>query len=235
MFHTTPLIRFRTTAGISLVIGMALLAGCAQQKTAGYYDTPHDSTLADAQKQAQGHRGSRAPSQLQFGFGETETSRRAQQAQNQAQSHAQAQTATSTDTVSQGAAATVARPLLEAKTFLGTVPCVTGEAGCPASRITLTLAPSGEWRSRIVRVDAATAVQPIIQQGCWDVMGTEPLRIMMQTLNQESRTSMTFVNDNVLRITMYNDIRPILDYHLTRQADIDAIDELAGQPAINCD
>src|SRR5690554_252213 len=85
MIHTTPLIRFRTTAGISLVIGMAFLAGCAQQKTAGYYDTPHESTLADAQKQAQGQRGSRAPSQLQFGFGETETSRTAQQAQAQNQ------------------------------------------------------------------------------------------------------------------------------------------------------
>src|SRR5690554_859418 len=80
MPHTTPLIRFRTTAGISLVIGMALLAGCAQQQTAGYYDTPHESTLSDAEQHAQGRRGARAPSQLQLGFGDSETTRNAQQA-----------------------------------------------------------------------------------------------------------------------------------------------------------
>ncbi len=234
MLHTSPLIRFRATAGISLVIGVAMLAGCAQQPhPTSYYDTPHDSTLADAQHQAQGGRGARAPSQLQFGFGESEEARAAR--------HAQAPVSASTNAGADGVATYPAadttqtpRPLLEAKTFLGTVPCVTSDANCPASRITLTLAPSGEWRARTVRVDAPNAAQAMVQQGCWDVMGTDPLRIVMQSQNQESKTGLTFVNDNVLRINMYNDIRPVLDYHLTRQADIDPIDELNDQPALSC-
>lgn len=61
MLHTTPLNRYRTTASLSLAIGMILLAGCAQQQAAGYYDTPHENTLSDAQQTAQGGRGSRAP------------------------------------------------------------------------------------------------------------------------------------------------------------------------------
>lgn len=228
MLHTTPRIRFRTTAGVGLVISLALLAGCAQQQSAGYYDTPHDTTLSDARQTAQGRRGARAPSQLQFGFGETETSRAAQQ---------QAQAVPVADAGHGDAALTGSqkvRPLMEAKTFLGTVPCVNADTNCPALRITLTLAPSGEWRARTVPVDAS-ASNPIIQQGCWDVTGTDPLRIVMQAQDQESKTSLTFVNDNVLRIGMYNDMRPILDYHLTRQADIDPIDELADRPALTCD
>lgn len=229
MLHTTPRIRFRTSAGISLVIGMALLTGCAQQqRPAGYYDTPHDTTLSDAQQQAQGRRGSRAPSQLQFGFGETDTheaDQRTPTAPAVEADSAESPTSTSMDV----------RPLLEAKTFLGTLPCVNSDVNCAAMRMTLTLAPSGEWRARTVPVNAATDSSTIVQQGCWDVMGTSPLRIILQAQGQEGSTGLTFVNDNVLRINMYNDIRPILDYHLTRQADIDPIDELGNQPVLNCD
>lgn len=226
MLHSTPRTRFQPRAAFGLVIGMALLAGCAQnQRPAGYYDTPHDTTLADAQKQAQGQRGARAPSQLQIGFGETETERNRQRAEA-------APAAVGNDT--NAATSMNVRPLLEAKTFLGTVPCVGDPANCPAMRMTLTLAPSGEWRARTVPVNAGSNASGIVQQGCWDVMGTTPLRIVLQAQGQEGSTGLTFVNDNVLRITSYNDIRPILDYHLTRQADIDPIDELADRPTLNC-
>ncbi|HLR77677.1 MAG TPA: hypothetical protein VK062_01355, partial [Burkholderiaceae bacterium] len=62
-----------------------------------------------------------------------------------------------------------------------------------------------------------------------------PLRIMLQSADQLRTSSYTFLNDNVIRVDLYNDVRPLLDYHLTRQADIDPIDELAGQPALVCD
>lgn len=235
MLHTPSFTRLRSTACISLLFGAAFLAGCAQQTPAGYYDRPHESTLTDAHQHAQGGRGSRAPSQLQFGFGETEAERAAAaRAAQQAQQAQAADTDTSAADVATSAEGTV-RPLLEAKTFLGTVPCVSGDANCPPMRITLTLAPSGEWRSRTVPVNASGTGTPLFQQGCWDVMGTHPLRIVMQAQNEESKTSLSFVNDNVLRIMMFNDIRPILDFHLTRQADIDPIDELADQPALSCD
>src|SRR3546814_12052284 len=75
----------------------------------------------------------------------------------------------------------------------------------------------------------------IVQQGCWDVIGTTPLRIMLKLNEQASMATLTFGNDNVLRINTVNDVTPTLEYRLTRQADIDAIDELAGKTPLKCD
>src|SRR5690625_840437 len=155
MLHTTPRIRFCTRAGISLALGMALLTGCAQApQPPGYYDTPHDSTLADAQKHAQGGRGTRAPSQVQIGFGETEAERARRETQQAApDTDAQTEPVDEADSAQAPAAASRdVRALREAKTFLGTVPCVHADADCPPMRMTLTLAPSGEWRARTVPV-----------------------------------------------------------------------------------
>ena len=203
---------------IGIAIVALLLAGCAQQQTPGYYNTAHDSTEADAQTQAQGRNAARAPSQVQLGFGGEQPARQTpvQQAQPEP------------------AATVKARALSEPKTFLGTVPCLTGQSGCSATRVTLTLAPGGEWRSRTVFLDTPTAEHTITQLGCWDVVGTAPLRIVLQNQNQSSVANLTFVNDNVLRINMINDIRPALDYHLTRQADVDGIDELSVKSPLNC-
>src|SRR3546814_6618814 len=52
---------------------------------------------------------------------------------------------------------------------------------------------------------------------------------MLKLNEQASMATLTFVNDNVLRINTVNDVTPTLEYRLTRQADIDAIDELAGK------
>src|SRR5690606_37373875 len=152
---------------------------CAQQNAPDYYAVPHDSTTADAQEQAQGRSGARAPSQIQLGFGD-----------RQPPKAAGAQEAPAEQAVIK------ARPLAEAKTFLGTVPCLSGEAGCSATRLTLTLAPSGGWRSRSVLLTGQEQRDDIVQQGCWDVIGTQPLRIMLATKNQASMANLTFVNDN---------------------------------------
>lgn len=190
------------------------LAGCAQQSRPGYYDVPRESTLSDAQNQAQGRSGARAPSQIQLGFGRQEA-----QAQPEA---AQERVTTSK-----------ARPLTEPKTFLGTVPCPSGNSGCSAARITLTLAPGGEWRARTALL-GSTEQKPLTQQGCWDVTGTDPLRIVLMLKNkQASKASLSFVNDNVLRIVTLDDVQPLVEHRLTRQADIDGIDELSSEP-LNC-
>lgn len=203
-------------------LGAALLAlalaGCAQQKTPGYYAVPQDTTAADAQKAAQGGSGARAPSQIQLGFGDKQGPRAIG-----------SQPTPADETVVK------ARPLIEAKTFLGTVPCLNGETGCAATRITLTLAPSGEWRSRNVFLNDQKPSGQVVQQGCWDVIGTQPLRIVLMLKNQASMANLTFVNDNVLRINMINDIRPKLEYHLTRQADIDPIEEITDKTPLQCD
>jgi hypothetical protein len=199
----------KTAAAALLTLAMA---GCAQQRGADYVGTPVASTESDAQAQAQGRSGARAPSQLQFGFGQE--TRRDQQAST-------AETAESQ--------AAGARPLAQAKTFLGTVPCLSGGNACSPTRITLTLAPDGQWRARTVLLDSPSPKNNIIQQGCWDVVGLKPWRILLQLQNGATKAALTFVNDNVLRINSLDDIQPALDYRLTRQADIDPIDELPAE------
>lgn len=203
------------------LIGAAMLAilasGCAQQQTAGYYSTPQESTETDALNQAQGGHGTRAPSQIQLGFGNT--------AQKPAATPAEA---------AQASAIIQARPLKEAKTFLGTVPCLAQDAACQASRLTLTLAPDHQWRARTVLLGASGTNQAIAQQGCWRVVGTQPLRIVLQMAGDATKANLSFVNDNVLRVNLLNEIAPTLDYHLTRQADIDPIDDAPGLHNLDC-
>ncbi len=83
--------------------------------------------------------------------------------------------------------------------------------------------------------NADTKSNSIVQQGCWSVIGAQPLRILLQLKNDVTKANLTFVNDNMLRINMINDTKPTLDYHLTRQQDIDPIDELAAPAALTCE
>lgn len=218
-----PSLALFTRPSFSKPLGAALLAlalaGCAQPQQSGYYDVPHDSTQSDAQMQAQGRGYTRAPSQIQLGFGADQETKKQQAAQAQAAAENPA---------------VKARPLTEAKTFLGTVPCLVNSNACSATRVTLTLAPGGQWRSRTVMLDSPDAKNNIVQQGCWSVIGAQPLRIMLQMKNDATKANLTFVNDNVLRINMINDIKPTLDYHLTRQQDIDPIDEIGDQAPLQC-
>jgi len=204
-------------AGLALIV--LALAGCAQQRTPGYYSAERDSTLGDARAQAQGRGTGHAPSQIQLGFGENAPKR-------------QAGAPTAAEQADKAAIAATVRPLREAKTFLGTLPCLGGAPACPASRVTLTLAPNGQWRARSQPLEGGKAST---DQGCWDVIGTEPWRIVLRAAKSEtSRASLTFVNDNMLRVNTVNDLQPTLHYHLTRQPDVDGIDELNGAPAPEC-
>lgn len=201
--------------GIGLL--SVLAAGCAQQQAAGYYAVDHDSTASDARKQAMGNKGSQAPSQIQLGFGNT----------NSKPPLAAGESAASKTTAQ-------LRPLAEAKTFLGTVPCLGQNSACDASRLTLTLAPDGPWRARTEFLNKTGNNTSMTQQGCWSLAGTQPLRIVLIAQDGTSLASLSFVNDNVLRVNRYNDTAPTLDYHLTRQADIDPIDDMAGNTPPQC-
>lgn len=196
-----------------------VLAGCASQRPDSYYEAPRESTESDARSQAQGRQAAIAPSQIQLGFGGDQSAEQASQA---------AATPSANTAIK-------ARPLAEPKTFLGTIPCLTGTTACSATRLTLTLAPSGEWRSRTVFLDTPDAGNNIVQQGCWDVIGTQPLRIVLAMSNDVSKANLTFINDNVLRINMINNIQPTLEYRLTRQADIDGIEEIGQNKPLSCD
>ncbi|MGE4123933.1 MAG: hypothetical protein AB7E59_01545 [Pusillimonas sp.] len=212
----------------AIVTSAFIAAGCAKQQTPGYYETGPESTLSDAQHQAQGRTMQRAPSQLQLGFGTTQ--------EKPAADTANATTAPVPANVPDTGAALPAtiRPLREAKTFLGTTPCLLdGRQNCPATRITLTMAPNGQWRARTVQLDGANPVTTL-EQGCWSVVGTNPWRVILETDGKAAKARLTFMTDNVLRIDTINTIRPTLDYRLTRQAEVDGINELANSPALNC-
>ena len=203
-------------------LALALIAGCAQQRGSDYYSVEHDTTASDALVQAQGPaQARRAPSQIQLGFGD--------------QRQIEKERATTPEDEAKASVREATRPLMQAKTFLGTLPCVDKTSTCSANRITLTVAPTGEWRARteILGPDASPRGKSS-QRGCWSVTGIKPLRILLQLKNDNTKASLTFVSDNMLRIDSFNGARPNLNYHLTRQADIDAIQEMDGQPPLNC-
>jgi hypothetical protein len=205
---------------LAVAAATVILAGCAQQRDPGYYAVEQNTTQSDALQQAEGPTGSMAPSQIQLPFG-NQKKKPAQKQSDQAKAQAAVREAT--------------RPLMQAKTFLGTLPCITKTDTCSANRITLTIAPTGEWRARteILGPDSKPGGKAV-QQGCWSVIGTKPLKVLLQLKNDNSKASLTFINDNVLQVDSFNGVRPTLNYRLTRQADIDAIDELHGLPALHC-
>lgn len=214
------------------VLGLlTLLAACAQpQESAIRYDTSRENTQRDAESSAMGT-GPRAASQIQLGFGNTGAPPTPAAGQPAAADDSAAQAGTPGTRA--GTPATP-RPLAEARSFLGTVPCPTGIT-CEAARFMVTLAPSGEWRARTVLLVSNQPTQTLVDQGCWQVIGDHPLRIALMNANQEtSMGDFSFVNDNTLRVHTLNGVQPMLEHRLTRQADIDPIDELQGRPQLNC-
>lgn len=196
---------------------LVLLGACAQQRESGYYQSAPAGTASDAMHRAQGGSDIIAPSQIQLGFGPD--TQRKPAAQGEAPAEAPAP-----------APAPTPAPLAATHTYLGTVPCVDGMQ-CPASRMTLTLAPDGQWRARSVTVDAAQATTT--RMGCWYVTNDKPLRIMLQT-GERTTARLEFASNSTLRILMFGGHRPMLEYTLKRQADIDPIQELSSQPAQTC-
>lgn len=213
---TTPALLKRPVA-IAFILSLATLAGCAgnsvsRQASAG----EQNPTLTDAQRQTRGSATARAPSQLHLGFGNRE------QQQQQDASEAEAAQAQQEETT--------LRALAEPKTFLGTVPCQTGS--CTAARLSLTMAPGGHWRARMTPLDGGQ--QATTTQGCWNTVSLNPPRIILLQENDVILANLGFLNDNVMRVNQVHGITPSLEYRLTRQAEIDPIDELQGKPLPAC-
>ena len=124
----------------------------------------------------------------------------------------------------------------EAQTFTGTVPCFNSEMRCTAQRITLTLAPNGRWRARaayLERTNADGGTQ--IEQGCWRAVMMAQPRIVILTAQGNVRADLSIISaGNALQLGSINGRVPNLLYTLTRQPDMDPIDELNGRPAPSC-
>ncbi|WP_343838155.1 hypothetical protein [Castellaniella ginsengisoli] len=201
---------------------LALLAACAQQREPGFYDVPRGDTVSDARHRAHGDAGTVAPAQLQFGFG-------ADSQKKAAPDDGAAQAAPGQEATPANAGATP-QALAETRTYLGTIACPAGQQACPPRRMTVTLAPDGQWRARSAPLDGAAATASM---GCWHLVSTDPVRIVLQAGDQAHAT-LEFIQANVLRLAQLNGQAPLLESRLTRQADIDPIQELAASPAEAC-
>lgn len=236
-----------------LLAGTALgAAGCAQQKTEGYYDPPAESTVTDAQYQGSGagYRSViRAPSQVQIALKPD-----ARKPQSQAQ-QAAAGAATTEDgqavpedtggggSASASAAAqpapapnAAAHSLVpQPQTYMGTLPCFSPAMQCTAQRVTLTLAPNGRWRGRTAYLeDDPKKGPPVAEQGCWDATDERPPRVILMDGQGNARVEFVVAANNVLRVRSIAGQTPNLNYNLTRQPDLDPIDELAKAGAPKC-
>jgi hypothetical protein len=233
-----------------LLAGTALgAAGCAQQKTEGYYDPPVESTVTDAQYQGSGagYRSViRAPSQVQIALKPD-----ARKPQNQA-AQASAETPNTEDgqAVPEGASnagggaapAPAAAPnaasqslVPQPQTYMGTLPCFSPAMQCTAQRVTLTLAPNGRWRGRTAYLEDDPKKGPAVtEQGCWDATDERPPRVILMDANGNVRVEFLVAANNVLRVRSIGGQTPNLNYNLTRQPDLDPIDELAKATAPKC-
>jgi len=238
-----------------LLASAVLTTGCAQLRSAGYYNPPAESTITDAQYQGQGA-GYRtvvhAPSQVQIDLKRDEPRRRQADGQSAAEPQADSpppappagganarMVADSTRTAEPPAPDSAVKPsayafMPQAQTYMGTFPCFAPSMECQAQRVTLTLAPNGRWRSRTTYLDAAPAAKPVAEQGCWDATTERPARVLLLDSTGNTRAELVASANNVLRVRSVLGRTPTLDYSLTRQPDLDPIDELGKQAAPAC-
>ncbi|MFV0282702.1 MAG: hypothetical protein ACK5JE_02790 [Castellaniella sp.] len=203
---------------------LVLLTACAQQPRkidAPSPDVPVESTVSDARHRAQGDTRAIAPTQLQFGFGadnqsEPASTRRAPDGAKEA--------STPADT------GNMPQELTETRTYLGTIACPAGQQNCAPRRMTLTLAPDEQWRARSAPLSGKAVTASM---GCWHLVSTAPARIVLQT-GDKTHATLEFIQSNVLRLTWLDGQVPLLESRLTRQADIDPIQEMAAKPAQAC-
>ncbi|HEY0296255.1 MAG TPA: hypothetical protein VGC69_13065 [Bordetella sp.] len=126
--------------------------------------------------------------------------------------------------------------LPQAETFVGTFPCLSPSAQCEAQRVTLTLGPNGRWRSRAASLAGqAQAAAPQAEQGCWNVTGDQPAHVLLLDVQGNAHAELLASANNVLSVKAILGRAPTLSYTLTRQPDLDPIDELSKQPLPACE
>ena len=123
----------------------------------------------------------------------------------------------------------------EPQSFAGTLPCFHPEMKCSAQRVTITLAPNGRWRARAAYLEQSSknsAVQT--DQGCWRASAQAVPRVVLLNNQGNVRAELAMTSGNTLRLISMNGSTANLTYNLSRQPDLDPIDELKGKPAPNC-
>jgi len=238
--HTAGQSSLRANICRVLAIGLpVLLAGCAQMQQQmqqpGYYKPAAASSTTDAIDHAEGPYGTqtiRAPSQIQIGF----NNRGADAAPIPGTAKPVVQSAAGSAQSAAAAADSLQASLFpEPLTFAGTLPCFHPEMKCSAQRITISLAPNGRWRARASYLEqSAKSGAPLADQGCWRVIPQAVPRIILLNPSGNVRAELALSSTNVLRLISINGDSVNLAYTLTRQPDLDPINELDKIPAPTC-
>lgn len=143
------------------------------------------------------------------------------------------------DTTSSAAAAPTeslqATLIPEPQSFAGTLPCFHPEMKCSAQRVTITLAPNGRWRARAAYLEQNSKNSTVqTDQGCWRASAQAVPRVVLLNSQGNVRAELAMTSGDVLRLISMNGGTANLTYNLSRQPDLDSIDELKGKPAPNC-
>ena len=219
----------------AILVGALLLTACAQMQQSGYYNLPAASSATDAVAQAEGAYATqavRAPSQIQIGLSSS--------APTQQQTGANAATNPAAGaTVATAAAATApdtvrSELIPEPQTFAGTLPCFHPEMKCVAQRVTVTMSPNGRWRARAAYLGQNNKTSQLADQGCWRATAQAVPRIVLLNNQNNVRAELAMTSTNVLRLISINGDLPNLTYTLTRQPDLDPINELNNQTSPSC-
>jgi hypothetical protein len=197
----------------------------------GYYNLPAASSATDALAQAEGAYATqavRAPSQIQFGLNPS--------APTQQQAGANQTTTASAPAPAAAAPTDTLRSELipEPQTFAGTLPCFHPEMKCVAQRVTISMSPNGRWRARAAYLGQDNKTSQLADQGCWRATAQAVPRIVLLNSQGNVRAELAMTGTNVLRLISINGDSPNLTYTLTRQPDLDPINELNNQSSPNC-
>jgi hypothetical protein len=123
----------------------------------------------------------------------------------------------------------------EPQSFAGTLPCFHPEMKCSAQRVIITLAPNGRWRARATYLEQSSKNSTVqTDQGCWRASAQAVPRVVLLNNQGNVRAELAMTSGNMLRLISMNGGTANLTYNLSRQPDLDPIDELKGKPAPNC-
>lgn len=219
----------------AILLSALLLTACAQMQQPGYYNLPAASSATDAQAQAEAAYATQAvrpPSQIQIGLNAS--------APSQQQTGLTATTNAAGNPANSNSAALVSTDTLrselipEPQTFAGTLPCFHPEMKCVAQRVTITISPNGRWRARAAYLGQNNKTSQLADQGCWRAIPQAVPRIVLLNGQGNVRAELGMTSTNVLRLISINGDMPNLTYTLTRQPDLDPINELNNQTSPNC-
>ena len=241
-----------------LLAGSALgIAGCAQQRTEGYYDPPAESTVTDAQSQGSGagyRTVLRAPSQVQIALKPDAPARpRASRPRPRKRPYHRGRPARARRRrqrrrlgrrcLGRGARAGPAgihaqrrraQPRAATADLHGYAALLLARHAVHGAARDADAGANGRWRgARRLESDAKQGA-PVVEQGCWDATDERPSRVILLDGKGNVRAEFAAAANNVLRVRSIAGQTPNLNYNLTRQPDLDPIDELAKAAAPQC-